>query len=130
MLALRGKNKITKRAIEIVDLIAKGLREGNVAAIDVTDAWEDIQKIKGFGYMHEKRDKDMGDIVECYIAPVDFTVNGESIKKGTWLLGVVWAPEYFEKVESGEITGYSMGGKGRRIREGGSQHWNQLTQQF
>jgi hypothetical protein len=30
-------------------------------------------------------------------------------------MGVVWAPNYFSKVESGQITGFSMGGSGKRI---------------
>jgi len=118
MRSLQGKTRVTKSVLEVLELIVKGLRDRDIAAIDISDVWEDVQKAaKGLGYMHEQWDESIGDIVECYIAPVDFKVGDEIIKKGTWLLGVVWTPEYFAKVEAGEITGFSMGGRGRRIYE-------------
>jgi hypothetical protein len=66
------------------------------------------------GLMHKEWGDDLGDIVECYCAPVDMTIGDELVKKGTWLLGAVWSPEAFEKIENGELTGYSMGGSGLR----------------
>lgn len=120
MRSIQSKSKVTKSVLEVLGLIAKGLQDREAVAIDISDVWEDIQKAaKGLGYMHERWDEGMGDIVECYVAPVDFQVGDGMVRKGTWLLGVVWAPEYFAKVESGEITGFSMGGRGRRIYERG-----------
>lgn len=53
------------------------------------------------------------DVVESYIAPCDMTVNEEVVKAGTWLMTVeVTDTEIWEKVEKGEITGFSMGGIG------------------
>ena len=58
-------------------------------------------------------------VVESYIAPVDFTVECsdgrvETVRKGSWVLGMRW-PEYIWKsIEDGEITAYSVGGYGIR----------------
>ena len=69
--------------------------------------------------MHQTWAPDIGEIVECYCAPANFyldTPDGPLIvTEGTWLMGVVWSPAYWEKVKAGEITGLSMGGTGRRV---------------
>lgn len=80
-------------------------------------AWDFMRKSLRLGYMHKDSDNDIGDIVESYIAPVDMRIGDNVVKAGTWLIGVVWSPQYWEKVKSGEITGFSMGGTARRIRE-------------
>jgi SAM-dependent methyltransferase len=70
--------------------------------------------------------------VESYIAPVDFPCEGQygdqMVKKGSWVLGVkVMDPEDWEKVKSGEYTGFSVGGWGQRTDSDGpesvSQQW-------
>lgn len=55
------------------------------------------------------------DVVESYIAPVDFELGGQSIKKGSWLL-VTRAndPKVWEDIKKGKLGGYSMEGYGRR----------------
>ena len=54
--------------------------------------------------------------VESYIAPQDFTINEQLIKKGSWVLAMYIPDEQiWERVEKGEITGYSLRGKGLRI---------------
>jgi hypothetical protein len=74
------------------------------------------RKIKkgALGHMHKEWPDDLGEIVECYCAPIDMQIGDENIKKGTWLLGVIWNDEMFQKIEKNEITGYSMGGTGNR----------------
>ncbi len=114
MLALQGK--VSKSVAALVDVIVEGLTNDHMAFVDVTDIWQDLQKASaGLGYMHQVWDEGIGDIVECYVAPADMVINGQVVKQGTWLLGVVWSPEYWQKVEAGEITGFSMGGTGRRV---------------
>jgi len=114
MSQLQGR-KVNKGGFELLNLIVKGLEERNIVIIDITDIQEDIQKmVHGLGFMHQDWNEDIGEIVECYIMPADSFINGELVNKGTWMLGVVWSPKYFAKVEKGEITGFSMGGKGRR----------------
>lgn len=53
--------------------------------------------------------------VESFIAPVDMVVEGESIKKGTWVMAIkVFAPAMWEAVKSGAYTGVSIGGQAFR----------------
>lgn len=57
-------------------------------------------------------------IVENWIAKADFKVDGEEVKKGTWLMTVeVGDPKIWENIEKGEITGFSMGGLGSYSEE-------------
>jgi len=57
-------------------------------------------------------------VVETWIAKADFEIDGEAVRKGTWLMTVevtdkaVWAG-----IEKGEITGFSMGGIGNYSKE-------------
>jgi len=49
-------------------------------------------------------------ILECFLAPIDFELNGEMVKKGTWLLAVrVIDDALWEAVKRGELTGFSIG---------------------
>ena len=53
-------------------------------------------------------------VVESYVAPCDMSVGEQASKKGTWMMTVeVDDPDIFEKVQKGEITGFSMGGVGK-----------------
>ena len=53
-------------------------------------------------------------VVESYVAPCDMSIGEQAIKKGTWMMTVeVDDPDIFEKVQKGEITGFSMGGVGK-----------------
>nr|WP_088325943.1 XkdF-like putative serine protease domain-containing protein [Bacillus cereus] len=51
-----------------------------------------------------------GEVVESYIAPADFEINGVSIQKGSWVIATKASDEVWEKIEKGLITGYSMAG--------------------
>lgn len=68
------------------------------------------------GLMHSDWSDDNGEVVECFLAPVDMTIGDQEVKKGSWLLGVIWSPEIFAKIQKGEINAYSMGGTGHRER--------------
>ena len=53
-------------------------------------------------------------VVENYIAPCDMTVGETPVIKGTWLMTVeVTDTDIWEKVQKGDITGFSMGGIGK-----------------
>jgi len=57
-------------------------------------------------------------ILESYLAPVDFEIEGETVKKGSWLMASrVVDDEIWKQIKDGEITGYSMAGGGLRIVE-------------
>ena len=53
-------------------------------------------------------------VVETYIAPCDMTVGETAVLKGTWIMTAeVENAEVWEKVQKGEVTGFSMGGVGK-----------------
>jgi len=55
-------------------------------------------------------------VLETYIAPVDFRIEGQLVTKGSWVLAErVLDDDTWEKIEKGEITGFSMAGEGMRI---------------
>jgi cation transport regulator ChaB len=66
------------------------------------------------GLQHEK-DAPEVDVVENYIAPSDATLGGEPVKKGSWVMAVyVGDAAIWKQIKSGELTGFSIGGRGVR----------------
>src|SRR5262249_49300499 len=57
---------------------------------------------------------ELGEIVECYVAPCAMTIGNQQVPQGAWLLGVIWSPQQFALIKSGQRTGLSMGGTARR----------------
>ena len=54
-------------------------------------------------------------VVECYQATHDFVEEGQPVSVGDWVLSVkVFDEEVWKKVEAGEYTGFSIGGRARR----------------
>ena len=50
-------------------------------------------------------------LVESYIARADFELNGELVKKGSWIIGVIIEDkDLWEAVKLGLINGFSVGG--------------------
>ena len=67
---------------------------------------------------HSFEPLDGASVVESWIAKTDFDIDGETIKKGTWLMTVEVADEsVWEGIEKGEIAGFSMGGLGNYSEE-------------
>lgn len=57
-------------------------------------------------------------VVENWIAKADFDIDGETVRKGTWLMTVeVTDAGVWESIEKGNITGFSMGGIGNYSEE-------------
>jgi hypothetical protein len=55
------------------------------------------------------------DIIESYIAPLDFTCGGQTVRKGSWVMAVkIHDPDLWAAVKSGDITGFSIAGSGDR----------------
>lgn len=53
-------------------------------------------------------------VVENYVAPSDMEIEGQPVIKGTWLMTVeVENADVWNKVQKGEVTGFSMGGIGK-----------------
>jgi len=59
-------------------------------------------------------------LLESFIAPVDFDVEGQAVKKGTWLMAErVIDDSLWAAIRKGEITGYSIGGSAMRHKISG-----------
>lgn len=66
---------------------------------------------QNMGFMHKELANDSVKILESYIAPVDFEIDGETVSKGTWLMGVrIVDDEMWKLTKSGDLTGFSIGG--------------------
>lgn len=53
--------------------------------------------------------------IENYIAPADFTLGDQDVRKGSWVMGVhIVDPDVWQQVEKGELNGFSIEGYGRR----------------
>lgn len=71
------------------------------------------------GFMHVEFNRKIA-VVESYTAPVDFTIEGRAVVKGTWILTVkVFDDEVWNLVKAGKITGFSIGGRARLIDDVG-----------
>lgn len=119
MKRLQCQAKLTKSVVGVFKQFVEGVKKGD-ANIDITDVLDAIKKedASGLGFQHatwNSEENEIGDIVESYIAPCDMTLGDQVITKGTWMMGVVWNDTYWAKVQKGEMTGYSMGGTGKRI---------------
>lgn len=54
-------------------------------------------------------------ILESYLAPVTPDLDGTTIKKGIWLLAIrILGDDLWDKVKSGDLTGFSIGGSAAR----------------
>ena len=114
---MAGEEEIEKAAWDFMaqqqkmsDLAAQVLQaaQGNEEVkLDITAITHDPD---GLDVNHMQVPQQVGTIVESYIARVDMEVGGQQIRKGTWLLGVQWAPDVFTQVKKGELTGLSMYG--------------------
>jgi len=68
------------------------------------------------GVMHRQLNPELF-VVECYQAPADFTVGGQPVKEGDWLMTVkVLDSEVWERIEKGELRGFSIGGRANRVK--------------
>ena len=56
---------------------------------------------------------DGAEVVESYVAKCDMEIEGETIKKGTWLMTMeITDADVWDSIQKGDITGFSMGGAG------------------
>jgi hypothetical protein len=70
------------------------------------------------GLMHQELLSQGARILENYLAPVDFAMNGQTIKAGTWLQGIrILDDAVWEAVKAGKLTGLSIGGSAVRVPE-------------
>jgi hypothetical protein len=56
---------------------------------------------------------DGASVVESYVAKCDMEIEGQKIKKGTWLMTMEISDDgVWDSIQKGDITGFSMGGMG------------------
>jgi DNA adenine methylase len=68
--------------------------------------------------MHRMRVNDEVKVLESYLTPTDFTMGDVTVRKGTWMLAVrVLSDALWERVKTGDLTGFSIGGSARRLPE-------------
>ena len=73
-------------------------------------AYRFMEKTQTFKVMH-KNQKVKVKVLESYIAPTDFTLAFQTIKKGSWVITVrVLDKKIWKSVKSGELNGFSMAG--------------------
>ena len=77
-----------------------------------------MEEFGGLGLQHHLKVNDQVRVLENYLAPGDFDLNGREVRKGTWLLAVrVRSDELWSQIRGGDLTGFSIGGSARRVPE-------------
>lgn len=80
-------------------------------------AWNYMRNGPKVGLLHADGTEGTGDLVESYIyRGPDWDVDGQIIKDGDWLIGVVWNQPTWDAIEAGRLRGTSLQGSagGRR----------------
>lgn len=74
-----------------------------------------MEKFRTIGLMHKGAINDKVKILESFIAPADFEVEGAPVKAGTWVMAVkVLDDDLWTAIKSGDMTGFSIGGSAIR----------------
>jgi DNA adenine methylase len=74
-----------------------------------------MEEYQNVGLMHRDLVNGKVKILESYLAPAAFALDGTQVRKGTWLLAVrVLDDALWGQVKSGELTGFSIGGSAVR----------------
>lgn len=83
-----------------------------VSAEEVRKAMESFNKSSQRANLFHRVMSDSFEVVESYIAPVDFTLGEKDVQKGTWLMTLqVNNDEVWDLIKSGDINGISIGAK-------------------
>jgi site-specific DNA-adenine methylase len=89
------------------------------SAAEVRDAAHRfMEQYQNIGLMHQGLVNGRVKILESYLAPTSFSLDGAQVKKGTWLLAVrVLDEELWAQIKNGDLTGLSIGGSAARSAE-------------
>ncbi len=69
------------------------------------------------GIQHKQIANSKIEIYESYVAPTNLTINGQKVKKGSWLLMYhILDDQLWKDIKSGKFTGFSIGGFARRTK--------------
>jgi hypothetical protein len=86
------------------------------SATEVRDAAHRfMEEYQNIGWMHRDLVNGRVKILESYLAPTSFALDGTQVHKGTWLLAVrILDDELWGQIQRGELTGLSIGGSAAR----------------
>lgn len=116
-----GRAKISKSDAPRQIVYGVVLEPGTFDAQNDTMTVDEIEKTahaylvrsRVVGDSHSRRAP--ANVVESFIAPVDFELDAEKVLKGSWVMGVKVADQkLWGGVENGDYTGFSVGGFGVR----------------
>ncbi len=74
-----------------------------------------VESFQEVDEMHEI--SDVGVLLESYIAPCNFVMDGIEVVKGSWILVTRAKEDVWEKIKNNELVGYSVGYVGKRSTE-------------
>lgn len=78
-------------------------------------AYEFMKEFQTVGDIHKFKVED-AHVVESYIAPTDFELNGYEIEKGDWVMSTkVENDEMWKAIKDGERNAYSVGGSAAKV---------------
>ena len=85
-----------------------------------TAAHSFMEQFQNIGFMHRELINDKVSILESTITRVDETIDGQKVKKGTWLFATrINDAAMWEQIKRGTLGGYSIGGSAIRVPENG-----------
>ena len=71
-----------------------------------------MKGMQDIGEMH--RVVGVGVLLQSYIAPIDFEMNGTKVTKGSWILVTQANKDVWDRIKNGTLVGYSIGYQGER----------------
>lgn len=71
---------------------------------------------QNIGLMHTELINGDVEILQSYLAPIDFEVDGVQVRKGSWLLALrIKSDQVWDDIKAGKLNAYSIGGDARRV---------------
>jgi hypothetical protein len=78
-------------------------------------AWSYLDSAREVGLHHADGTEGHGRVVESYIWPGDdWRIGDQVVRKGDWLVGIVWDEPTWAEIRNGRINGTSMQGTAKR----------------
>lgn len=75
-----------------------------------------MAQYQNIGLMHTELINGDVEILQSYLAPIDFEVDGVAVRKGSWLLALrIKSDGLWDDIKNGKLNAYSIGGDARRV---------------
>ena len=107
----KGKNELLKQVTYVAMIPDSVDLQGDFTSADeVRKAMESFNRSHQTANLFHILKTDTFEVVESYLAPVDFNLSGKDVLKGTWLMTLqVKDDKVWQMIENGEINGISIG---------------------